>query len=412
MNRIVTAALLFAASATARADINVGSDGSDGPLNVTTANLVIDLSQAPTAAWDTPAPQPGKGVYDPDKWAVVFKYSSINIASGRQVTFINHPSRAPVVWLVQGTAVIAGSIGLDGTVGTSDPNNFAEPGPGGFRGGRLQVGSGGLNNAASAGCGPGGGQGTGGSDGGGGGFGSTGTGGSIGGMSYGNQEIIPLIGGSGGHGGLSNSGGGGGGGAILIAVNSTLSCNGAIQARSGNFGSNGAEGGGGSGGAIRLVADVINGTCSFSATGGNISGGNNGGVGRIRVEANNLLNLIATSSPPLASGLPNPVWPPTNTPRIRTTLLGGQAIPADPRAGLLFPNTDLAFSNPNPVTLQIDAENVPLNWTMQVRLVRKSGAQTLTPATFLSGTEAASIWTANLTLPNGISAIQVRAAAP
>ena len=85
------------------AQINVGSDGSDGAL-VVSANLTIDLSEAasgPGIAWDTPSPVPGKGVYDPDQWAVVFKYSSVTINANRTVTFVNHPSNAPVVWLVE-----------------------------------------------------------------------------------------------------------------------------------------------------------------------------------------------------------------------------------------------------------------------------------------------------------------------
>jgi len=98
--------------------INVPSDGSDGAFNPT-ANVEVDLSQAVTGApgvWGEPWLQPGTGtgVYDADKWAVVFKYSSVNIPSGVTVTFKNHASRAPVVWLVQGNTTIAGTVNLDG----------------------------------------------------------------------------------------------------------------------------------------------------------------------------------------------------------------------------------------------------------------------------------------------------------
>ena len=83
-----------------------GADGSDGALNIT-ANTVIDLSQAVTGAWDANnSANVGKGVYDPAKWAVVFKYASVTVATGATVTFTNHPSRAPVVWLVSGNATI------------------------------------------------------------------------------------------------------------------------------------------------------------------------------------------------------------------------------------------------------------------------------------------------------------------
>ena len=80
--------ILFVASAafSAHADISVGSDGSDGSLFVT-SNMVIDLSKATTAAWNTPSPVSGKGVYDPQQWAVVFKYDSIYVAPGVTCAF-------------------------------------------------------------------------------------------------------------------------------------------------------------------------------------------------------------------------------------------------------------------------------------------------------------------------------------
>ena len=119
------------------AQLSIPGDGSDGALNITT-NTVIDLSRAATGAWDANnATTAGKGIYDPTKWAVVFKYSSVTISNGATVTFSNHPSRAPVVWLVNGDVMIHsnGVLSLDGQYGVSDTINLAEPGPGGFRGG-------------------------------------------------------------------------------------------------------------------------------------------------------------------------------------------------------------------------------------------------------------------------------------
>ena len=139
---VILAAFLFAALSTPLvAAITVPSDGSDGVFNPT-ASVQVDLSQAVTGAWNQAGN--GHGVYDVDKWAVVFKYSSVNIPSGVVVTFKNHPSRAPVVWLVQGNATIAGTVKLDGQdyVG-NDPQGLliimAEPGPGGFRGGAAGI---------------------------------------------------------------------------------------------------------------------------------------------------------------------------------------------------------------------------------------------------------------------------------
>src|SRR5258708_4091583 len=60
-----------------------GADGSDGALTVT-ANTVVDMStpQTPAGAWNGPNTSPGHGVYDPNMWAVVFRYSSVTINSG------------------------------------------------------------------------------------------------------------------------------------------------------------------------------------------------------------------------------------------------------------------------------------------------------------------------------------------
>jgi hypothetical protein len=65
----------------AHADLTIpGADGSDGTF-APTANVTVDLSLAPTAGWDSIGS--GNGVYDPDKWAVVFKYASVSIPSLR-----------------------------------------------------------------------------------------------------------------------------------------------------------------------------------------------------------------------------------------------------------------------------------------------------------------------------------------
>jgi hypothetical protein len=82
--------VLLAAALFTRAvgDIVVpGANGTDGVLNIT-ANTVIDLSRAVTAAWDSDnSANAGKGVYDASKWAVVFKHSSVTIRSDATVTF-------------------------------------------------------------------------------------------------------------------------------------------------------------------------------------------------------------------------------------------------------------------------------------------------------------------------------------
>jgi len=126
---VISLAAVALGSLVASAALNVPSDGSDGVLNIT-ANTEIDLSQAVTGTWsDNNSANAGKGIYDPVKWAVVFKYSNVNIAAGATVTFKNHPSRAPVVWLVSDDATIDGEINLDG-------QTFVPP-PGLSEGGRA-----------------------------------------------------------------------------------------------------------------------------------------------------------------------------------------------------------------------------------------------------------------------------------
>ncbi len=130
----------------ALAQLTIPSDGSDGVF-APTADTIVDLSQAVTGHWDdNNTANAGKGIYDPDKWAIVFKYSSINIPGVRDtnsnvvgvaITFRNHPSRAPVVWLVRGDVTIDGLLNLNGESKFRGPDALqpGEPGPGGFRGG-------------------------------------------------------------------------------------------------------------------------------------------------------------------------------------------------------------------------------------------------------------------------------------
>ncbi len=208
-NKLTLAALgLAACLQPALAQLTIPSDGSDGAFNPPPdpTNVVVDLSQAVTGVWNANnSANAGKGIYDPEKWAVVFKYSSVNIPAGVTVSFINHPTHAPVVWLVQGDVAINGALNLNGDGGdVRGPEKLVppEPGPGGFRGG--VAGPAGFG----AGLGPGG----------------TDPAGWPGSTSasyaatYGNPQIVPLLGGSGSGGnGSEDARGCAGGGAILIA---------------------------------------------------------------------------------------------------------------------------------------------------------------------------------------------------
>lgn len=418
------------APTSARGQFVSGSDGSDGNFNPT-SNVTIDLAQAVTAAWNTPSTQPGKGVYDAQQWAVVFKYGTINIPSGVTVTFSNHPCGAPVVWLANGNVTVSGTVNLDGASGAGGTatSSYATPGPGGFAGGRRRVNT---LLTASNGFGPGGGilaqTAGGGGFGTGGGTGSwgagcgasdTGAGGSV----YGNPNIIPLIGGSGGAGSTrgAGAGGGAGGGAILVACsgNIILNSTGAVSAKGGTGGN--PWGGGGSGGAIRLIANQISGSGVLRATGGAgwsgylcgsytaSSGG--GGKGRIRVEAELDIELSDVGDPNWTTSTPGPVFPPSHAPILKVSSIaytGGTAsAPADPAAGVL--TTEMSINDAQPATVNIEAQNISVGTAVTVIVIPARGSKITATSTPLAGSPVLSTATAQVTFPPGRSEIQLKA---
>jgi hypothetical protein len=397
--------------------LDVGSDGSDGDL-VVAANRTIDLSLAVPAPWDTPSPVPGSGVYDAEKWAVVFKYSSVTINASRFLTFTNHPSRAPVVWLVAGDVIIAGTITLSGEGQTSPVTRPTEPGPGGFRGG-LGHDTGSV--IRSGGFGPGGGAREGSNNGGGAGsHGTAGAGNGIG-VTYGEEHLLQLLGGSGGAGGRFGAAtgllpGAAGGGAILIAAGGTITVNGNVLADGGdNF-----YNAGGSGGSIRLVARLVQGSGGLYARGG--TGGFNSlaaGKGIIRVEA--FESTLTPHDPPYSfafTGDPAQIWPPASAPRLRVTRVRNAAIgqvpaPADPRARLDAPlDADVIVTTSEPLVVEVAAENVPLDAAMSVRVVPRLVEDFVVPAAPIAGDATASTWAATFTAPHGISSVQARVDLP
>lgn len=365
---------LFASSALLQAQLSIPSDGSDGALNIT-ANTVIDLSQAVTGTWDANnSANAGKGIFDPAKRAIVFKYSSVNINASRTVTFTNHPSRAPVVWLVQGTVAIAGTLSLNGS--TPPFNNLlAEPGPGGFRGG--------ANGAPGIGSGLGVGGGI-----------SPSIAGSYA-TTYGTHSVLPLVGGSGGH------GGGAGGGAILIAAANSISVTGSVTSVGGTTFSGSL--GIGSGGAIRLVANSISGTGTLDVR----------NDGRIRLEANsvsgNVVTLPQTIAVPPAT--PPTIWPGNGAPTVKITNVDSSAAPAVPTAPLDL-TADVGVSTNGATTVTLQTTNFPTTGTVQVRAAPKFGAASWTTAVFQSGDATSANWTATVTFPTGFTTLQARATVP
>ena len=406
----------------ANAALNIPSDGSDGAL-VITSDTTIDLSQAATADWDADnSANAGKGIYDSNKWAIVFKYSSVTIQGGATVTFKNHASRAPVVWLVQGDATINGTVSLNGQDQAPSPM-LAEPGPGGFRGGAGSYSPGAIE---SPGFGPGGGaidislDGFGNFAGGGGSYGGLGNTAGGAGVKYGNPSLLPLIGGSGGAGtgsrpNNSAAGGGAGGGAMLVACAGTLSVSGTVRANGGA----GNGSGGGSGGGIRLICDTLSGNGNVNCLGG--LGTLYGGVGRIRLErvtnASSMSNLLPDPSVVnLTSGATPQIWVPTNGPTVKVVSVGEVPAPVDPRAGFGAIGADVVLPQVTNTTVVVETVNVEQASVVKVRATPRANGQfseaTATVTTQVSEDPLVLRWTANLPVLNGYSAVQVQVVRP
>src|SRR6267154_2788661 len=88
--------VLCSASA-ALAQVNSGSNGSDGAFNPTT-NIVINMADHPDG---------------------IYQYTSVNISNGVTITFIPNPNNTPVVWLVQSNCIISGALQVSGQAGTN-----------------------------------------------------------------------------------------------------------------------------------------------------------------------------------------------------------------------------------------------------------------------------------------------------
>lgn len=243
-------------------NFDAGSNGSLGALNVTEADVIVDL------------PPDGR-----------LHYTTVTVGAGRTLRFQRNALNTPVQLLAQGDVVIDGVISVDGSTAPASPPIGGAAGPGGFDGGKPGFGAefgpgdgygpgggtGGLDNDSTAGAGAG--------------VHAVGANGpQQHGRPYGTPLLIPLLGGSGGggHAGQPGRGGGGGGGALLIAANTriVLGENGSVTARGGGRGSSSRNAG--SGGAIRLLAPKVEGTGKVNVFGGD--SGAWGNHGRIRVD--------------------------------------------------------------------------------------------------------------------------------
>ena len=372
-------------SSSANAQVNSGSDGSDGAFNPT-QSVNIDMTDHPTG---------------------IYQYTSVNIPSGVTVTFTPNANNTPVVWLVQGVCVIGGTVDVAGKNGDYNVNIGLMGGPGGYAGGNG-------GSVGSAGLGPGGGP-IGGSNAS---YASLGQGDPTylpPGVIYGNAFILPLIGGSGGGGGAFSTGyggfysgaaGGGGGGAMLIAASGTVQINGNIKCTGGaaSYGSVGYSvdylGGGGSGGAVRLVAPTVVGAGTINAAGG-YKNSSVAGNGRVRFDTlDNAFGGIIYGS--FTQGF-QPIIIPASGQGVQLAIqsIGGVAVATTPNGVLANPDVILPAQQTNPMNVVVNCANLPMNTTITLTVHPANGADIVATATNSAGTQANSTATIPVTMPRG-----------
>ena len=335
MNRILWLLVLqgLLGIAAMAAPFDCGSTGTYGAMNISN-NTTLQL--------------PTNGI---------FNCTTITVAFGATLTFSKNSFNSPVYLLATGDVVINGTIDVSaiGRIG----------GPGGFDGGY-----GGMyfstSPTAGDGYGPGGGK------------GSSGYGSFAG--TYGNQLLVPLIGGSGGAGRDGSPGldGGGGGGAVLIASNTKITVNGVVL----SYGRTAvAYGGYGSGGAIRLVAPSVGGGGNLRAC--NIDGFN-GPFGRIRIDCPDIQAYRALTMIGNASRGSRMMVFPAVIPALDIIAVAGNAIPEGTNSPVLFElpvgastnQTVLVqarnYTNDVPIRVLVTPENGP-SGTFEATILQSSG---------------------------------------
>jgi len=362
----------------------------------------------------------------------VYHFSTINI--GAEVTLKLRSSilgAVPVIWRATGPVVIEGTLDLNGDdgFGSRSLKLPAIAGAGGYNGG---IGAA-TDTNPQPGRGPGGGgtslsNSTDQSRGAGAGHFKKGSDSereffleSIGGPPYGNDFLIPLLGGSGGGGGNKNNasfnggGGGGGGGALLIASSVSISVNGSISANGGGGGpgdiddnTQGLSGGGGSGGAIRLISPLISGTGILTALGGSgIEGSGAGSKGRIRLES--FLRDFTFQTDPLAKiSVPGIVFPPDNAPAVSIVSIDGVSTPASPTGSFIIPDVTIEEAVSS-TTLQLEASGIPLGTQINLKLFPETGLPLSAVSSALIGSVTTSSATAAVTFPHGLTRVFVQA---
>jgi hypothetical protein len=285
---------------------------------------------------------------------------------------------------------VAGTIDLSGQGGSVSGApvqniGLTVPGAGGYGGGAAAFAGG----PGQAGLGPAGGNPNGGC--------STGngssSGGGLGGFS-GDVFLVPLVGGSGGAG--TGGSGGAGGGALLIASSVSITVTGIITANGGK-----ATTFSGAGGGVRLVAPLVAGTGTITASGGSSTCGGVSGIVRLEAFQQTFTGTFPSTNYYLAT--PVNLFLPASTaqPSIMVTSIGGVAVPANPTGSFTVP--DVVLNSSSPLAVNIQATNIPTGTTANLYFANESFALQTVLSSALAGTTASSTATATVTLHPGYS---------
>ena len=368
---IFLAICFFATSSVLKAQtFSSGSSGADGALDLSSADREIQL--------------PDSGILN---------FTTINVPSDRILRFKRNLRNTPVIILAQGNVNIAGRIDV-----SADRNT---PGPGGFPGGAANLNGGAGPNLP--GFGPGAGP---------------QTDGNPAGKWIGPLSLVPIVGGSGGRGGSQctfvgqSPYGGGGGGALVIASSQTITItnSGIIRANGSGVECPFGGAGGGAGGAIRLVANAINAAGAFEAVGSgafNFQGFN----GVVRLEAPvATMNFSGNSTPAAGLFQINPLIVSSAVPSLTITSIGGFPVPSF--SGSRFDTYDMLLPNQltDPISVVVNATNIPVGTQVNVGFVNGSLNATSTPAT-LAGTLQFSTGTATISNLNRLAVTYLLATA-
>ena len=233
---------------------------------------------------------------------------------------------------------------------------------------------------------------------------------------YGNNFLIPLLGGSGG-GGMAYASytepGGGGGGAILIASSGTIQINGSISARGFHPYNTYALGypensGSGSGGAVRLVASTISGAGQIDTS---CASSSNSGYGRVRFDS--YLNSFAgtVASGVFSQGSQFVVIPTAGSgTQLTITSVGGVSVSASPTGIVTTPDAVISAQQSNPIAIVVQCAAIPLGTQITVTVTPVNGPPISATGYNNTGTQAASTATVSITMPRGGGFISASAA--